>query len=115
MLTGVDIPRKLEGCIEQVICALGRVFVGTIESTFTSYIFRLRGYLQQVPLLARGGGGFDAINTEVYFHQLRYNGEVANDRRVTYSRKPVKGQIYKSEHPDIWEDSQSAHTDFGGA
>jgi len=30
-------------CIEQVICAGGRTFFGTKSSTFTSYIFRLRG------------------------------------------------------------------------
>lgn len=38
--------RKLEGCIEQVICAMGRSFFGTLESTFSSYIFRLRGYIK---------------------------------------------------------------------
>jgi len=97
VLTDVVIPRKLEGCIEQVICALARVFFGTLESTFSSYIFRLRGY-------------YDAPNTEVYFHNLKYNGDVRHDRARTYSRKPPKGQIYKSEHPSIWEDASSAHT-----
>eukprot|EP00510_Aplanochytrium_minuta_P003748 CAMPEP_0184007012 /NCGR_PEP_ID=MMETSP0954-20121128/1063_1 /TAXON_ID=627963 /ORGANISM="Aplanochytrium sp, Strain PBS07" /LENGTH=500 /DNA_ID=CAMNT_0026285727 /DNA_START=168 /DNA_END=1670 /DNA_ORIENTATION=- len=96
-LTGVKIPRKLEGCIEQVICAMGRTFFGTLESTFTSYIFRLRGYL-------------DAPVKETYFHTLQYSGDLQRDRSVTYSRKPLKGQIYKSEHPSIWEDASSAHT-----
>ncbi|GBG34300.1 Hypothetical Protein FCC1311_105232 [Hondaea fermentalgiana] len=96
-LRGVDIPRKLEGCIEQVICALARVFAGTLESTFSSYIFRLRGY-------------YHAPNTEVYFNTLKYTGNVKQDRARTYSRKPLKGQIYKSEHPSIWEDAELPHT-----
>ena len=42
-LTGLKVPRKLVGCIEQAICAMGRAFFGTKESTFSSYIVRLRG------------------------------------------------------------------------
>lgn len=76
VLTGIDIPRKLEGCIEQVICALGRIFFGTLESTFTSYIFRLRGY-------------YHAPDTEVYFHTLKYSDDVKANRARTWSRKPL--------------------------
>jgi len=36
--------RKLKGPIEQLICAHGKVFVGTESSTFSSYIQRVRGY-----------------------------------------------------------------------
>jgi len=96
-LRNVKIPRKLEGCVEQVICATARFFAGTLESTFSSYIFRLRGY-------------YHAPNTEVYFHTLSYTGDVKRDRARTYSRKPPKGQIYKSEHPSIWEDAELPHT-----
>mmetsp|Transcript_22975 Transcript_22975/g.50057 ORF Transcript_22975/g.50057 Transcript_22975/m.50057 type:complete len:521 (-) Transcript_22975:1446-3008(-) len=99
VLKGINIPRKLEGCIEQVICALGRVFAGTLESTFSSYIFRLRGYYQ-------------APSTEVYFHTLEYTGNKKRDRARTRSRKPLKGQIYKSEFPSMWEDADAAHTSF---
>ena len=41
---------------------------------------------------------------------LKYTGDVEKDRLVTYSRKPPKGQIYKSEHPSIWEDADSPQT-----
>ena len=41
----VQIPRRLSGHVEQVICAAGRTFVGTTHSTFSSYIVRLRGYM----------------------------------------------------------------------
>jgi hypothetical protein len=40
-----EIPKRLSGHVEQVICAGGRTFVGTTHSTFTSYIMRLRGYM----------------------------------------------------------------------
>ena len=91
VLTGVKIPRKLIGCIEQVICAGARAFMGTLESTYTSYIFRLRGYI-------------GTPNTEVYFHTLKYTGDKSKDREKTFSKKPEKGQIYQTEHRDIWED-----------
>jgi hypothetical protein len=90
-LTGLKIPRKLIGCIEQVICSGGRAFMGTLESTYTAYIFRLRGYV-------------NAPNTEVYFHTLKYTGDKMKDRQMTYSKKPERGQIYQTEHRDIWED-----------
>ena len=41
-----EVPRKLIGCIEQVICAGARIFFGTRRSTFTAYITRLRGYVK---------------------------------------------------------------------
>jgi hypothetical protein len=42
---GMVIPDKYIGMIEQVICACGRVFVGTSHSTFSGFIPRLRGYI----------------------------------------------------------------------
>jgi hypothetical protein len=40
-LAGVNVPPRLIGPIEQVICAGGRVFFGTWRSTFTNHIYRL--------------------------------------------------------------------------
>jgi len=40
---GVD-KHKL-GIVEQIICAGGRIFFGTGHSTFSSFIYRLRGYM----------------------------------------------------------------------
>jgi len=88
---GVEIPRKLVGCIEQVICAMGRAFMGTLESTYTGYIFRLRGYV-------------GAPNTEIYFHTLKYSGNVEADRQVTWAKKPERGQMYQSEWRATWEE-----------
>jgi hypothetical protein len=39
------IDHRIVGLVEQVICACGRVFVGTAQSTFTGLIPRLRGYI----------------------------------------------------------------------
>eukprot|EP01012_Entosiphon_sulcatum_P018901 TRINITY_DN23711_c0_g1_i1.p1 TRINITY_DN23711_c0_g1~~TRINITY_DN23711_c0_g1_i1.p1 ORF type:complete len:800 (-),score=71.23 TRINITY_DN23711_c0_g1_i1:61-2460(-) len=38
-------PDYLYGCLEQLVCALSRVFVGTRLSTFSTYIVRMRGYM----------------------------------------------------------------------
>ena len=46
---------RIGGLIEQVICAAGRVFIGTPQSTFTGFIPRLRGYM-------------DAADKNTYFH-----------------------------------------------
>ena len=43
-----DTPSYWLGCIEQLVCARARTFVGTYFSTFTSYIQRLRGYMGDV-------------------------------------------------------------------
>ena len=45
VLKGMTIPDKYVGMIEQVICACGRVFVGTSHSTFSGFIPRIRGYI----------------------------------------------------------------------
>lgn len=39
--------REYSPLIEQIVCAHGRIFVGTKFSTMSSYIYRLRGYLGQ--------------------------------------------------------------------
>jgi len=36
------------GCVESVVCARARMFVGTQKSTFTGYINRMRGYMRDV-------------------------------------------------------------------
>ena len=42
-----ELPPKFDGMVEQLVCAAGRRFAGTPSSTFTSYIFRLRGYMAE--------------------------------------------------------------------
>ncbi len=42
------------GMIEQIVCAAADIFVGTPLSTFTSYITRLRGYMDRDPIIHNG-------------------------------------------------------------
>jgi hypothetical protein len=43
-----ETPEYLSGLVEQIICARGKTFIGTYVSTFSSYINRLRGYMQDI-------------------------------------------------------------------
>lgn len=81
------IPRKLMGMVEQVICAGGRVFVGTRHSTFTQYIHRLRGYI-------------GAPNKMLYYDNTMYTGNLREDLK---KRPPQVAQSYKEEFDIAWE------------
>ena len=39
---------NLIGCIEQLICTRARLFIGNQLSTFSSYIYRMRGYMADI-------------------------------------------------------------------
>lgn len=84
---GMPVRRKVINCIEQVICAGGRRFFGTVHSTFSSYIFRLRGYV-------------GAPDTEQRHHNVRYTGLESID---FLSREPMDGYTYMKEDPRMWE------------
>jgi hypothetical protein len=44
----VDLNVDLIGMVEQYICARAKTFIGTKLSTFSSYIYRLRGYMDDI-------------------------------------------------------------------
>ena len=75
-----NVPRKLVGLIEMVICAGGRRFFGTTSSTYSAYITRLRGYI-------------DAPDKGIYFHN--HKGE------SKWNYRPTE---YMREFADMWED-----------
>ena len=87
------IPPKYHGPMEMIICAGARIFFGTKESTYSSYIFRLRGYL-------------NAPYTQTLYHHYKLTSDVEESSRISKSNpgKPYRGQIYKIEFPDLWED-----------
>jgi len=90
----IKIPGKLEGEVEMAICAMGRIFFGTKESTFSQYIGELRGY-------------FDAPYTQTLYHHYKLTKDVEESSRIskmTDYAKPYNGQIYKIPFPDLWED-----------
>jgi len=80
------IPEIWVGCVEQLICAAARVFVGTRLSTFTSYIHRLRGYLQ-------------SPDCSFHYHDTDYNSTPADSRPV-----PVRAMDFGREDPVMWMD-----------
>lgn len=86
VLKDLSIPRKLVGPIEQVICAGGRIFFGTGTSTFSSYIYRLRGYIR-APVL-------DQLD-----HHRKYS---AQDFRPNTPEGVVPGTRYMKEDPAMW-------------
>ena len=89
----VRVPAKLVGEVEMVICAMGRVFFGTKESTFSDYIGRLRGYL-------------DAPYTQTLYHHYALTSDIEESSRISLSN-PAKlyvGKTYKIPFPELWED-----------
>lgn len=86
-LAGVKIRKKVINCIEQVICSGGRRFFGTLRSTFSSYIYRLRGYM-------------DAPDTRQLHHNIQYTGYPKIDNT---SQPLVTPTIYMFEDPEMWE------------
>lgn len=91
ILTHLHIPRKLIGCIEQAICAMGRVFIGTQYSTFSGYIVRLRGFLR-------------APDTLTYYHNTAWS----DDEEENLGRQPqMHGQEYLAENPIMHKSTRS--------
>jgi len=82
-----EVPRKLVGCIEQVICAGARIFFGTRRSTFTAYITRLRGYI-------------DAPDKNAYLHNNVHTGDPEKDGKLVGDRR---GTNFFLDNPEMWE------------
>ena len=99
VLRGVDVPRKLVGCIEQAICAMGRRFIGTQHSTFSGYIPRLRGFI-------------GAPDTLIYYHNQPWSASTEMNRR----RQPRHdGRNYMDEDPAMWTTTVGRRAVGGGA
>ena len=79
---------KLVGLTEQAVCACGRVFVGTRDSTFSSYIVRLRGYV-------------GAPDTGTYVHTDVYTGDMTANAQINAH---LDGSRYKMEWSEMWSD-----------
>lgn len=84
----VPYSQKVINILEQTICAGGRTFFGTQKSTFSSYIFRMRGYI-------------GAPDTKEYWHNIRYTGIEGIDKNA---QPEVTGSNYMMEDPGMWED-----------
>lgn len=76
---------KLIGLIEQIVCACGRVFIGTEMSTFTGYILRLRGHI-------------GVRNLNRYYHTKGPYGKESSGEKPS-----TTGSCYTCEFPIMWE------------
>lgn len=84
-LLNPDINPDLYGMIEQIICARGVRFIGTHLSTFSCYIYRLRGYMN------------DIIDKTYYVNTNNYSRP-----EINYNKK-TSGWIYEwTSNDNIW-------------
>ena len=82
-------PHKLIGCVEQLICAAGQIFVGTPHSSFSTYISRVHGYM-------------NAPDCKEYSHtQLA----LSQSRGFGFVEQSICGQDYLHEDQVLWEDA----------
>jgi hypothetical protein len=81
------VDKRYVGMIEQIVCAGGRRFFGTAMSSFTSYIYRLRGYI-------------NAPDLHQYSHTVFYTG----DPRIDEVAEAKNGSpyYYMNEDPTMW-------------
>ncbi|MGV6826804.1 MAG: O-fucosyltransferase family protein [bacterium] len=84
-----ELPEKFVGCVEQLICAGARVFAGTPHSSFSTYISRIRGYLNAPDLGEHSHTQLSSPPT----------------REFGFIEKSQLGRAYLQEDPMLWEDS----------
>ena len=75
-----NINRKIIALIEMIICSGGKRFFGTVSSTYSAYITRLRGYM-------------DAPDKDVWFHNKPNKHEYH-----------FNANEYMIEHKEMWDD-----------
>jgi len=64
--------------IEQLICAYGRIFVGTRLSTFSAYITRIRGHLNKK-------FGYSKVYSNVYFTDQKYPPDIVLPEDIPFA------------------------------
>ena len=97
-----DFAKELEGVntnffgmIDQVVASRSRVFFGCYHSTFSGFIFRMRGYHSQKEKS-------DGWEKGVLHNSFYYTGD--NEKRVYEHYSSVYGPTYAREFPTSWRD-----------
>jgi hypothetical protein len=88
-----DMSAATIACVEQMICAFARVFIGTKLSTFSGYITRLRGYC-------------GAPNTNVYFTDGSPGSEMDGHGEQLFSWqnwRQIGSPLWGREFKEGWE------------
>ena len=83
------------GMIDQLVASRGRIFFGCYHSTFSGFIFRMRGYRSQK--MKKKGWEMGTMHNSFY-----YTGEKEKNLYAHYD--PVYGAVYQREFPTSWRD-----------
>eukprot|EP00569_Conticribra_weissflogii_P003739 CAMPEP_0171329334 /NCGR_PEP_ID=MMETSP0878-20121228/1199_1 /TAXON_ID=67004 /ORGANISM="Thalassiosira weissflogii, Strain CCMP1336" /LENGTH=569 /DNA_ID=CAMNT_0011829301 /DNA_START=239 /DNA_END=1948 /DNA_ORIENTATION=+ len=97
-----DFKKELEGVntnyygmIDQLVASRGRIFFGCYHSTFSGFIFRIRGYHSQKDKLP----GFEQGTLH---HSFYYSGQ--KDKNLYTEYTPIKPPYFSREFPTSWRD-----------
>lgn len=90
MLSDLDLDPNMIGMVEQVIASQGRLFFGTKLSTFSAYIFRMRGYNKYI------------ADKHLLYHNTHYTGDWNVDQRET--KQGMSPHNWGMEYTSTWED-----------
>jgi hypothetical protein len=83
------------GMIDQLVASRGRVFFGCFHSTFSGFIFRMRGYHSQKEKV---NGWQNGVLKDSYY----YSGKKEKSMYLSYG--PLKTPYYSREFPTSWRD-----------
>ena len=83
------------GMIDQLVASRGRVFFGCYHSTFSGFIFRMRGYHAQKD---KTEGWEHGVLRNSYY----YSG--ANEKLLYEKYYPLRAPYYSREFPTSWRD-----------
>lgn len=83
------------GMIDQLVASRGRIFFGCYHSTFSGFIFRMRGYRSQK--MKKKGWEMGTMHNSFY-----YTGEKEKNLYAHYDA--VYGAVYQREFPTSWRD-----------
>jgi hypothetical protein len=93
----LDINPNYYGMIDQLVASRGVVFVGAFYSTFSGYIYRLRGYHAQKQKLS----GYDYGRINSYYYVPESHLEFRN---VMQHYNSVQQSFWQQEFPVCWRD-----------
>jgi hypothetical protein len=92
-----DINPNYYGMIDQLVASKGKVFVGTLYSTFSGYINRLRGYHAQKEQLP----GYELGHIQSYYYVPDSH---ARFRNIMQTYSSVQQAFWQQEFPIAWRD-----------